>query len=102
MIEIVDQKALDILIKLIQHDTKICGGVSSCFTNKKEQDNLIHHMRTHMAVPDKHIFEVWDLLESHSNKVLSKIEKAHVKYLYEECNTFLVEEAKRLSEEQDK
>ena len=59
-------------------------------------------MRTHMAVPDEHVFEVWDLIESHSDKVLSKTEKAHVEYLYEVCNTFLVEEARRLSEEQDK
>ena len=48
------------------------------------------------------VFDVWDLIESHSDKVLSKTERSHVEYLYKECNNFLVEEARRMSEEQDK
>jgi len=99
--KIVDKKALNTLIKLIQHDAQLYDGCSSCFIDKSEQDELIRCMKQHMILPEEYCFEIWDLIESHSNKVLSKTEMSHVNYLYKECNNFLVEEARRLSEEQD-
>ena len=94
--KIIDERALKSLVKIIEYDNEVCGGLSDCFESKREQNKLIKYMKQYMKIPDKYSFEIWDLIGLHGADVLSPEDRKHIEYLYAQGTDNIVEEAKKL------
>lgn len=98
-LEIIDEKTLNCLIKLVEYDADICGGISDCFNGKREQNGFIKTMKKTMRIPQDYIFDVWDLIGLHGVDALSKEDRLHIEYLYAQGTDDCVERAKEVKEE---
>jgi hypothetical protein len=93
----IDEKAANIMLKLIGHDANI---LSVC-EDAKEISEFVYELFSLNEISPKYEFYIWDIIGLFANDILTKEERDHIDYLYAQGTDGLVGEAKKHLDDED-
>ena len=87
----VDEKAANIILKLIGHD----GNILDVCEDADEISEFVYELFSYDEISKKYDFYIWDIIGLYANDILTKEERDHIDYLDAQGTDGLVDEAKK-------